>query len=357
MKRYIVICVAMGLLTGCVGHSMRQLPPAANPPAVPGVQLFNISAETIQQNESSMRARGADAVELATTGAAVSEYRIGVHDILTIIVWDHPELTTPTGTLDPQTSGYLVGEDGTIFYPYVGKVSVAGKTPGEVREIISKGLEEVIQKPQVDVKVGAYRSQKVFVSGEVARPGLHPITDSPITVQEALSLAGDATVNGDLTNISLTRGERTYIVDMLAFYDDGDTGQNVVLRHGDVLHVPDRNAQKVFVIGEVLKPSSIVMNKRGITLTEAIADAGGVNPETSVPAKIFVLRGTEAESEIFHLDASSPDALVLGDHFRLHPRDVVYVETAPIARWNRVINQILPLSNVVRNFGRITGSQ
>lgn len=357
MKRYIVICMAMGLLTGCVGHRMRQLPEAANPPAVPGVKLFNISAETIEQNESSMRVSGAGARELATTGGAASEYRIGVYDILTVIVWDHPELTSPTGTLDPATSGYLVGEDGTIFYPYVGKISVAGKTTGEVRETISKGLEEVIQKPQVDVKVGAYRSQKVFVSGEVTRPGPHPITDSPVSVQEALSLAGDITATGDLANISLTRNERTYIIDMLGFYDRGDTSQNVLLRHGDVLHVPDRNAQKVFVIGEVLNPSSIVMNKRGITLTEAIADAGGVNPVTSVPGQIFVIRGTETESEIFHLDASSPDALVLGDHFRLHPRDVVYVETALITRWDRVINQILPTTNIIRNLGRITGPQ
>jgi polysaccharide export outer membrane protein len=63
---------------------------------------------------------------------------------------------------------------------------------------------------------------------------------------------------------------------------------------------------------------------------------------TSNPEFIFVLRGDPKQAEIFWLDAASPDALILGDQFRLRPRDVVYVETAGITRWSRVINQILP---------------
>lgn len=360
MKSHISICVVMALLTGCgtpPGMSMRPLPDMPDPPQVPGVKIIPISADAIAQNESAVR-EAAGRQELASAGnAAGYDYHIGVHDILTIVVWDHPELTIPAGEFSPEAAGYLVSEDGSIFYPYVGKISVAGKTTAEVREAITRGLEELIQKPQVDVKVAAYRSQKVYVTGEVARPGPQPITDTPATVQEALGLAGDVTQNGDLAHITLTRDGKTYGIDMLGLYDRGDTTQNVLLENGDVLHVPDRNTQKVFVIGEVLTPSSIVMNKRGMTLTEAIADAGGVQPVSSDPAHTYVIRGTEKETEIYYLNARSPDALVLGDHFRLQPRDVVFVETAPLARFGRVIDQILPASNIARNLGRLSGPQ
>ena len=89
------------------------------------------------------------------------------------------------------------------------------------------------------------------------------------------------------------------------------------------------------------------MVKRRMTLAEAIGDSGGFDPIAANPAKIYVIRGDYAAPAIFHLDASSPDALLLATAFQLKPRDVVYVSTYRLSQWNRVMSQILPTVQIL----------
>jgi polysaccharide export outer membrane protein len=356
MKKYFYIAV-LSLLTGCAHQIVAGMRMNTALPSIPGIKITPITADTIQ----AQIIKASDRIS-ASKGSPGSEnpyqYLIGPHDVLSVTVWEHPELTLPAGEYrTPEAVGNLVAEDGTIFFPYAGKIQVAGKTAAEVRQILTKGLANVIEEPQIDVKVVAYRSQKAYVSGEVSKPGPQPITDVPLTVAEAIGLAGNFTPEADLANVILTHNGMATKIDLLAMYDKGDVRQNILLENGDILHVPDRNTQKVFVMGEVLKPLSIVMNKRGITLTEALSDAGGVNPQTSSPEHIYVIRGDGDKSEVFVLAASSPDALILGDQFRLKPHDVVYVEATDFTRYNRTIENLVNTSTIVRNFGRITGTQ
>ena len=113
-----------------------------------------------------------------------------------------------------------------------------------------------------------------------------------------------------------------------------------------MLRIPDNNASKVFVLGEVRKPASQIIPNGRLSLAEALADAGGVNQNTSNPARVFVIRTDSNGPQIYRLDAESASSLLLADRFQLMPRDVVYVDTAGVTRWNRVISQILPSSNL-----------
>jgi polysaccharide export outer membrane protein len=353
MKKVIYI-VCLSFIAGCTvvpGMHMYEYTPS-----VPGVTITPITADSIRAQI--VKREEPQSLPATPAGEKPYQYIIGPHDVLSVTVWEHPELTLPAGEFRAaDTVGHLVAEDGTVFFPYAGTIKVAGKTAAEVRTLLTKGLSGVIENPQVDVKVAVFRSQKAYISGEVARPGAQPITDVPMTVTEAIGLAGDATPAADLTNATLTHNGVATKVNLLAIYDKGDAKQNILLKNGDILHIPDRNTQKVFVMGEVTKPSSIVINKRGITLTEALSDAGGVNPATSDPEHIFVIRGDGDKNEVFVLAAESPDALILGDQFQLKPHDVVYVETTDGTRWSRTIDQLVSTSTVVRNFGRIVGSQ
>ena len=100
------------------------------------------------------------------------EYRVGPGDILSIIVYDHPELTIPAGEQrSAADTGNLVNPDGTIFYPYTGRIRVDGQTVDEIRENITTLLSEYIRDPQIEVRVAQFNSTFVFVTGAVNKPG------------------------------------------------------------------------------------------------------------------------------------------------------------------------------------------
>ena len=96
------------------------------------------------------------------------------------------------------------------------------------------------------------------------------------------------------------------------------------------------------MLGEIAKPGSLVMNKKRSTLAEALSDAGYINQSSADPRWIYVMRGNSDTPELFHLDSRLPDAMLLADRFPLRPRDIVYVDAAPLVRWQRVISLILP---------------
>lgn len=279
-------------------------------------------------------------------------YRIGAQDILNVLVWDHPELSNPMGNFqDIQAMGRLVREDGTIFFPYAGVLRVEGKTVEEVRRELEALLAPYIQSPQVDVRVVGFRSKKVYVTGEVEKPGIVPITDVPMTVMDAINLAGGFDKDrADQRTAYLTRNGQKQVLDILALYSSSQG--NLLLQDGDVLYVPNNTQNKVFILGEVEKQRAVMMDQGRLTLAEALADAEGLDLSTANTHGIYVIRavptiaqdGTPGavEANIYQLDLHDASALVLADAFQMQPRDLVYVSSSGLVRWNRVIQQILP---------------
>jgi polysaccharide export outer membrane protein len=303
------------------------------------VKITPITADLIIDRE---KAREQAAPSLPPEPAE-TVYKIGPHDRLQITVWDHPELNDPGGEkILPELAGKVVQDDGTIFYPYVGTLQVAGKTVGEVRDLLVQKLSTYFKKVKLDVRVLSFLSHKVYVVGEVKYPGIQSMTEAPLTVAEAISRAGGVTPEADLGNVTLSRGDKLYPIDLLALYEQGNNAQNQYLKDGDVLNIPDRKRSRVFVTGEVGKQTTLQIHKGKLTLAEALEEANGVNFDTAKPEDIYVIRGAQAKPEIFRLNAESPDALILADRFQLQPHDVVYVSTAGITRWSRSVNQLIP---------------
>ncbi len=311
------------------------------------IDTFNATRSSRSDGSSSVSNSPTHSPDTQSTQSTV-DYRLGPGDILSVIVWDHPELTTPAGSFrSAEQAGTVIAEDGTIFYPYAGVVHVAGKTTRETRDILTRKLSTYIENIQLDVRVAEFRSKYVYVVGEVKEPGQQEITDIPMTILEAVNRAGGFTEAADFSRVLLTRNGATYRVDIQMMYEGGATEQNALLEQGDIVNVLDHSYNKVFVLGEVKSPGSQIMNKGRSTLAEALADAGFINQETGNPQWIYVMRGDSEPAELFHLDALSPDAMLLADRFPLHPRDIVYVDVADVVRWNRVISNILPTSSML----------
>ncbi|MFB3827782.1 MAG: polysaccharide biosynthesis/export family protein [Bryobacteraceae bacterium] len=154
-------------------------------------------------------------------------YIIGPEDVLLVRVWREAELS----------GQFPVRPDGKISLPLVNEVQAAGVTPGDLAQIIAKGLAKYMTKPEVNVAVVQVNSKKYFIIGEVQKPGSYPLT-VPTTVLEALVNAGGFRDFANPKKIVLLRkGQR------LKFnYKDVIAGkhmeQNVLLESGDQIIVP-----------------------------------------------------------------------------------------------------------------------
>ncbi|MDH6593077.1 polysaccharide export outer membrane protein [Variovorax sp. TBS-050B] len=284
-------------------------------------------------------------------------YTIGPGDVVGVIVYDHPELLPNAGAVITQQAdptgisvapGFIVGATGQISFPYIGRVKLEGLTEIEASDLIASRISAYIRDPQVTVRIQSFRSRRAFVEGEVRNPGLQIFTDVPMTLAEAISRAGGITANGDRSFVTLTRGEKTTQIDLQRLQELGADASRIPLRNGDVVQVRHRDESKVFVMGEIARPSALVMHNGRLSLNEALGEAGGPNLTSANTGQIYVIRNNaRGLPAIFHLNAKNPAALALAERFPLQPRDVVYIDSVPLVTWNRLASLILPAAQVI----------
>lgn len=298
----------------------------------------NITAYTIPRQIRSSR----QGLSFATRSW---KYRVGVGDVLNITVWEHPELSLPTNGLG--ASGIPVRADGSIFYPYIGNVHVTSRGVADIQQEIKSRLAEFIPDPQVAVQVAAFNSQKVVVSGQVARPGTLPVTNIPLTLVEAVTASGGLGPDANGQEVRITRGGRTFYLNLEAFLRNGKNNNNPLLKGGDVVYIPDLGNNVAYVLGQVKDPGTTDLGQDRLSLTDALSARGGLENSRANAKGIFVFRSVVNREgdriiRVFQLDATTPISLALATNFPLHPQDVVYVVTDPIAKWNDTLTGLLP---------------
>lgn len=280
-------------------------------------------------------------------GRADWTYRVGVGDVLDVVVWDHPELTSPAGeNRSPEEGGLRVGNDGTFFYPYIGHVDASGKTAEEIRAELASQLAKFIPDPQIVVRVVRYGSQAVSVTGEVDSASRQFLTEQPLTLLEAIDASGGLTKDADAGRVAVRRGGTIYTVNLQDFLERGDARGNPLLIDGDVVSVPKRKLEEAYLLGQLVKPSTIDLSEDDVTLTQAITRVGGLVEERADARGVFVFRYTAEGVTVFQLDVGSPVGFLVGTRFPLMPEDVVYVTTAPVSKWNALITSLLPTLTV-----------
>jgi polysaccharide biosynthesis/export protein len=240
--------------------------------------------------KSLLRAAVIAAVLLVSTPSAwaqVTNYVVGAQDVLTIGLFDQPELG----------GKYTVEADGSFTFPLIGRVTAGGLTLRDIENELRKRLSDgFFRNPQVSVAVEMYRSQRVFVVGEVRSPGTYPL-NGDMTLIEVLSRAGSVTSEaGGEALIVRARGGKTAQGPILPTSPDlkneetevlrvdvkelqsGRLSQNAQLRDGDTIFVP--RAELVYVSGQVRNPGSFPL-QRGMTVRQAVSLAGGLSDRGS----------------------------------------------------------------------------
>ncbi|HJV90700.1 MAG TPA: polysaccharide biosynthesis/export family protein [Holophagaceae bacterium] len=345
------LALALGL-TACTAPGMKlNVKPSGNG-STTVIDGMKVSLKPL--DGQALRAQAGNRLDVASLAPLLSEklppYKIGPQDVLLVTVWDHPEITLPLGQYrQDNASGMLVDEEGMLFFPYVGKFSVNGMTTTQVRDVITSKLSRVLQNPQVDVKVLAYRSQKVYVGGEVKNPAVYNVTDVPFTLAEAVNRAGGFLPTSDDSHLVLTRGSQSWTLDFQQLVGQGNRIGQILLKDGDSLHVPNSQEQPVYALGEFARPGTLPMIHGNLSLAQAISNAGGILGASADARSIYVIRkGAGAdEVQVFHLDARNPTGMILADQFALKPRDVVYVDAGTLVRFSRVMSLILPTVSAV----------
>ena len=199
-------------------------------------------------------------------GEAVDQgFILGVGDEVRITVWRQDDLNRVL-RIDPS---------GKVFYPLVGKIEAAGLSAEELRRIITEGLSDYIDNPQVNVDITSFRNRKIYILGEVNKPGILVIQDS-MNIMDALLNSGGPTRDADQKKILLIRSHPEQIelrsIDIKSLFDTGDKSQMVVLQKDDIIYVPPSfiaNVDRFFEhVSKIVDP--IVEIERGIVLGDEI---------------------------------------------------------------------------------------
>lgn len=313
-----------------------------------------ITASLLQEQKAEKDARSnAGVMQLMARSAP---YKIEQGDILSVIVWDHPELS---GSVLPGRTAYApgyestnpnqmpsatftVGHDGAIQFPYVGMLKIAGMTEDEARDLLTARLAHYINKPNVTLSIQSYRSKRIYVDGAVKSPGVQAINDIPMTLVEGINRAGGFLPTADQSQILLNRAGKTFHINLPNLVKTGIDPAEVMLANGDVVSVLSREQSKVFISGEVIAPRSLLMHNGKLSLNEALGEAGGINPSSGDVRQVYVIRRFADDSTVYRLDAQTPDAMALAEGFELYPKDIVYVAPTALTNWHRTISQMLP---------------
>jgi polysaccharide export outer membrane protein len=252
--------------------------------------------------------------------AQETEYRVGAGDVLDITLWNQASVS----------GQFRVESDGTLTFPLVGRIEATGRTPRELETELQRKLADgYFKHPQVTVEVEKYRSQRVFVVGEIAKPGTYPLTGETSLIEiiaEAgplgTSAAGEVVIvrsraNGGVRGPVLPdqiAGTTTIRIDVQQL-KNGTLPSGVALRDGDTLFVP--RSETIYVFGQVRNPGAYPLQK-GTTVLQALSLAGGVTNRASI-GRLQIVRekdGQKRESKAMLDDLVMPgDTIVVRERF------------------------------------------
>jgi len=254
------------------------------------------------------------------SSSSVTDYVVGPHDVLAITCYDQADMS----------GKFTVEADGTFTYPMIGRVKAGGKTLRGLEAAIRKQLVDdgYFRNPQITVAVETYKSQKVFIVGEVRLPGTYPLSGD-MNLVEALARAGSTLPTASGEAVIVHAGENAAGPTMpspdeakdllrvnLRDLENGVVTNKTVLKDGDTIFVP--RAQSVYVFGQVKSPGAYGLQQQNTTVLQALSLAGGVTDRGAMNriTIIRIVNGDKKEIKVKVTDLVQPgDTIVVRERF------------------------------------------
>lgn len=280
-------------------------------------------------------------------------YHLSPGDILSIYLWAYPELTSTsniTSDQSAQANGFQIDSEGYIHFPIIGRYQAAGKSLNQVNRELRSQLSRYLKTPDVIVRVLSYQGKRYSVQGNVVKGGQFYLNDQPVSVYTALGMAGGINPEqGDNTSITLVRQGRSYSLNTLELEKAGFSLHNLLIQPNDTLYVNNRENQKIYVMGESGKNQSLPIRDQGMSLSDVLGESLGLNPLSASRSKVYIVRSqpNALHTEVYQMDLTSIADFGLANQFKMRSNDIVYVDASGLARWQRVVNQMIPFSSVL----------
>jgi polysaccharide export outer membrane protein len=238
-----------------------------------------------------------------------------------------------------------VDDYGYIKVPFVGRLRAAGHTAAELQSMIQSGLRGMSQDPQVLVTIEQSITNSIILAGEVSKPGRLVLATNRESLVDAIALAGGYRGQAKDAVARVQRDGQSFEIRLSDLLDMPQ--QDVQVAPGDRITLISR-PQSFSVLGAPNKSEEIDFPRGRLTLAEAVALAGGANPNAGDAAAVFVFRyvpqanGIE-QPTVYHLNMMRPGAYLLSQRFLMHDRDVLYVGNARANQFTKFINLLSQL--------------
>jgi len=321
MLKYIYLVILLAALHGCAYHQ-EMIKEITQPSISPVVEQELVSVEPLPKETPE------------------PSYILGPNDVLFVSVYGKPEMGSILIPAGDKIIGSRVNSDGNVYLPLIGGVKIAGLTMSETRVKLQEAYREFIKNPSVVVEIAEYKSKPLHLIGQFRVPGTYYM-DRPMTLIDGILMGRGLDTSANYRGARILREGKILPVDIYNLFREGDITQDIWLKPGDTIYVPDVKDQKVFIIGAVKRPGQIPLIEGKLTLLQALA-AAGFDEALSYSRYIRIIRSfSPTRGALIVLDLKK---IVDGEtlDFELMEDDVIHVAKSPIGNWNVALSEILP---------------
>lgn len=376
-RRLLLFMIGYLLFTGCSGFlpgsgpSTSAIMDSQQSVQSTGIQVVDIS-DQVARRLISKRQPMLFSEALAPDREVL--FPVGAGDVLEVTVWEAPPAALfgtsssdlRSGTATSRVTPFpeqMVSSEGTIFVPFVGSISVVGKSLQQVENTIAKGLKDKANQPQVLVRLSRNSTANVTLVGEVGASTRMPLTPKGERLLDALAAAGGVRQPINKMTVQITRRDKVYALPLEQVIRDPK--QNIVLQPDDVITALYQPLSFT-VLGATGKNEEINFEAQGISLTQALARSGGLQDMRADAQGLFIFRFEDEQAldwptkpvlttpdkrvpVVYRMNLRDPASFLVAQNFPISNKDVLYVANAPATELQKFLNIVMTLVYPVIN--------